>query len=335
LSAKPKSTKPPKPIDPNEPRWRRELREEDEREPLEPARGPLAVLIDLADECEGHWRDWDKGEQWLRELDAEWRADLGVGLMGTRPPGLPRPAGEPDDDLPDDEPTSDEWPNPVDLWSLDDGGHLAEKAPKLTREMLPKAIADYAFDVAERMGLEPAMACVPGLNVLAAALPDSLRIQHLVNDDSWTESPRLWSAVIAPPGTTKTPALNAMMAPLHKAEQKLAAKHGRDMVVYRDELRRHKADPINNEEPVLPVEAKLLTNESTIEGLADALKDNPRGMMICADELTGLIGSFDAYRGNGAKKDRAAWLEAWNGGRRVIVARSAAELWCPTGGFPS
>lgn len=159
---KPKRAREP---DPAETAWQRQLREEDEREPLEPARGPLAVLIDLADECEGFWRDWDKGTEWLREQDAYWRAELGVGLMGTRPPGLPRPVEPGDDPWPEDEQTtSDEWPEPVDLWAIDGGG-LAEKAPRLTQDMLPKAIADYAFDVAERMGLEPAMACVPGLRV--------------------------------------------------------------------------------------------------------------------------------------------------------------------------
>lgn len=127
----------------------------------------------------------------------------------------------------------------------------------------------------------------------------------------------MWSAVIAPPGSSKTPALNAMLAPLHNVERQYTAAYGRDMSRYKQLLRAHKTDPDKNPEPAEPIEHKLLANDFTIEGLADALKDNPRGMLVSCDELSGLIGSFDAYK-NGAKKDRPAMLESWNGQPRVI-----------------
>jgi bifunctional DNA primase/polymerase-like protein/uncharacterized protein DUF3987 len=90
---------------------------------------------------------------------------------------------------------------PLDLF----GTASLTKPPTLTRGMLPPVIANFSFDQAERTGVEPAMVAIPALTTAAAALTDAMQIQHLEHDNTWKESARLWTAVVAPPGTSKTP----------------------------------------------------------------------------------------------------------------------------------
>jgi hypothetical protein len=67
-------------------------------------------------------------------------------------------------------------------------------------------------------------------------------------------------------------------------------------------------------------------------------KCHPRGILSYQDELSGWLASHDAYR-HGAGKDKAAWLEAYNGGPKAIdrVARGSTfvENWsaCVIGGI--
>jgi hypothetical protein len=55
--------------------------------------------------------------------------------------------------------------------------------------------------------------------------------------------------------------------------------------------------------------------DTSTEELQRLLAETPRGLLYMRDELTGWLGSFDRYSGNGA--DRAFFLECWNGGAYV------------------
>jgi hypothetical protein len=70
--------------------------------------------------------------------------------------------------------------------------------------------------------------------------------------------------------------------------------------------------------PERPKRRRAIVSDATIEALALILADNERGVLGSFDELTGLFGSFDAYKDTKAGKDRSTWLELWNGGSRTI-----------------
>ena len=57
-----------------------------------------------------------------------------------------------------------------------------------------------------------------------------------------------------------------------------------------------------------------MLQDTTIEAAQDILKDSPNGVLCFQDELSGWFGSMDKYsNARGAAKDRAFWLEAFNG----------------------
>jgi hypothetical protein len=210
--------------------------------------------------------------------------------------------------------------DPVDLF-----GNLTRE-PELTREMLPEVIADFAIDTAERLGVECAMVAVPALAACAAALHDGIKIQPKMHDTGWQESARLWVALVADPGGKKSPAIDKAMKPLVEIEAAWINEDAAKMAKYLAALEIYKAgrkrDKANVENiatpPVKPPQRRITISDATMEKLAFILADNERGVLAIHDELVALIAGFDAYRANGAGKDRAAGLQLWNGGPRLV-----------------
>jgi hypothetical protein len=72
------------------------------------------------------------------------------------------------------------------------------------------------------------------------------------------------------------------------------------------------------EEPEAPRERRYMTNDATIEKIAEILRDNPDGILYYRDELMGWLRSLDKA---GREADRAFYLEAWNGNGSFSVDR--------------
>jgi hypothetical protein len=73
--------------------------------------------------------------------------------------------------------------------------------------------------------------------------------------------------------------------------------------------------PGEADEPARPPRPRVVTMDTSTEQLQRILAQSPRGILHVRDELSGWLGSFDRYGGNGA--DRAFYLECWNGGAYV------------------
>ena len=77
--------------------------------------------------------------------------------------------------------------------------------------------------------------------------------------------------------------------------------------------------------------------DTTIEAAQEILKDSPNGVLLDQDELSGWFGSMDKYSGaRGAQKDRAFWLQAYNGGSYTVsrVTRGNLYIQQPVGVDP-
>ena len=62
-----------------------------------------------------------------------------------------------------------------------------------------------------------------------------------------------------------------------------------------------------------------MAQDVTIEATQDILQDSPAGILYYSDELSGWFGSMDKYSGvRGSAKDRAFWLESYNGGSYTV-----------------
>lgn len=220
--------------------------------------------------------------------------------------------------------------------------------PEIDREMLPEAIAAYAFDQAELMGVAAGMIAMPSIVACAAVIHDGIEVQPKRYETGWRESARLWCAVVGSPSVRKSPSLRRAISRLKKinrelceANDKASAAHAHRMEEYQDAKRAAKrAQETPPEPPDEPIKSRLIVEDITVEAMSEILKHNERGVLCVQDELTGWFGAMDAYNaGKGAGKDRAHWLEMYNGGHHMVdrVLRGSIHIpnWsaCMVGGI--
>nr|MDP9476486.1 YfjI family protein [Actinomycetota bacterium] len=80
-------------------------------------------------------------------------------------------------------------------------------------------------------------------------------------------------------------------------------------------------------DPEEPKPKRYKTEDPTIEKLAELLIDNPRGLLVHRDELSGWLRSLDKQ---GREADRAFYLESWNGTGSFEIDRIArGSLYVP------
>ena len=199
--------------------------------------------------------------------------------------------------------------------------------PSLPDNILPIIIEHHARTHARLMGCDPAAIAISCLAAVAAAIPDTVRLRMKRNDPSWYETSRLWAALVGPPSRKKTPAMNRALEQINKINARLVARYQADMADYeaqsKDERRALSA----------PKKIRVRIGDASIEAVQDILKDTHTGLLLIRDELSGWFGGMDAYAGagRGAGKDRAFWLETYNGGF-MSVDRIGRDT---TGGIPN
>ncbi len=194
------------------------------------------------------------------------------------------------------------YADPVDLWAKFD-------PPTLPRGLLPDIIERFAFEQGTDMGADVAGIAVSALATCSAAIPDKIQLQVKRHNTGWLESARFWVALVGPPSTMKSPIMAAAIRPLRTIDAAMARRYAEARATYErlDKDQKVKTPP--------PAQTRLLLQDTTIEAAQEILKDSPDGVLCYQDELSGWFGSMDKYSGGGrgAAKDRAFWLEAFNG----------------------
>lgn len=197
-------------------------------------------------------------------------------------------------------------------------------------EVLPEPLQSFIVSGADSLGCDQAFLVLPMLSALAAAIGGTRRIQ--LNED-WSEPSILWTAVVAESGTAKSPAFRLVTAPIHeiqndamrenenKAKQHVVAllHHKKTLTAWQKDKGSAGDPPV---EPEPPVSVRFLVSDTTIEAMSGILLENPRGVLLVSDELSGWL-DFDRYsRGRGGG-DRAHWLSMFDGGPLVVDRKTS------------
>jgi putative DNA primase/helicase len=201
--------------------------------------------------------------------------------------------------------------------------------------MIPEPLRGWIVDVSERMQIPPDFAAAGAVVVAGSLIGRNLGILPKRHDD-WLVVPNLWGAVVGRPSLLKSPALAEVMKPLvrliaeaYEEYQKAMVAHEMDVMVaeatkaaLKDELKkaaksgdRSELEKIarrnqNIEVPEEPVLRRYKTEDATVEKISEILLENPRGILVHRDELSGWLRNLDKQ---GREGDRSFYLEAWNG----------------------
>ena len=234
-------------------------------------------------------------------------------------------------------PFAPSWPEPAPRYLRAE----LPPAPALPlRDVLGPRLAQWVEDAAEAKGAPIDYAFAAVLAVAGATIGNARWVSPW---RGWAEPPVVWAMCIGLPSAGKSPAIDAALQPLCKAERRLreAAETQRKAWTEKAELARLaeaawkeaakaaiKAGETPPDRPTgcdagpPPHIPRLVVNDATIERLGAILAQQPRGTLQMRDELAGWLEGMQRYSGGGS--DRPFWLEAF-GGRGFTVERMGRE----------
>ncbi len=233
------------------------------------------------------------------------------------------------------------WPDPREIKA-----DLPPAPPFDAAALLPKTLADFVLDEADRMPCAPDYIAAALLVALGAVIGTKCAIKPKRRDD-WIVTPNLYGGVVGDPSAKKTPAINTVMRFIDRLEAKEAELLEERLKVFEVELAAFEAhqsavkasmkkaasgkpdeqkmqlamaDMQSLQSPEQPHARRFKSNDATIEKLGDLLTHNQMGMLVFRDELIGLLASWDK---EGREGDRAFYLEGWNGTGSFSIDRIA------------
>jgi hypothetical protein len=214
----------------------------------------------------------------------------------------------------------------------------------LPPKMIPGPLRAWLLDIAERLCVPLEMVAMPAMVLASAVVGRAVAIRPARFDD-WAVVANLWGADVARPGWLKSPALKQVLAPVYRliaqaqAEYEVAraeaeaerdrleaeiaavkaamakqAKNTGDLADVQATL----ADLKRELRERVAVERRYMTQDPTVEKLGELLRENPRGLLLCRDELAGWLRTLERP---GREGEREFYLEAWAGDQSYTFDR--------------
>lgn len=199
-------------------------------------------------------------------------------------------------------------------------------------DMLPSAIRDYVFDVADRQQSLPDFVAIAAIVGLSSLLGRKALIYPKQLDD-WAVTPNQWGVIIGRPSAMKSPSMKEALKPLRQFDIKAAQQFEEDKKNYDEECqlielekltaknkakKALKADNRDEAREALrlmdsvsqPIRQRLIVNDASIEKLGELLNENPNGLILVRDELAGWLAKLSKEE---YQSDRAFYLECFDG----------------------
>jgi putative DNA primase/helicase len=221
---------------------------------------------------------------------------------------------------------SEEWPEPEEL-----GSELLP-VPSLKEALIPEALRPWVLDTAERFQCPADYFAVAGLVEAGQLLGRRIALRPKQHD-RWYEHANLWGGIVAPPGFMKSPAIREAFQPLFRLEKQARTKYEdakrvaevereiaeSNRTIIRNRLRAkdsseaererlaRQLSEITFEEPIC---RRYIVNDVTVEKVGELLNQNPDGLALLCDELSGWMGQMEQQEYVNA---RAFYLSAWSG----------------------
>jgi hypothetical protein len=211
------------------------------------------------------------------------------------------------------------------------------EVPPLNPDLLPDALRPWIEDAAERIGCPVEFIAAPAIVALGSVTGRKIGIRPKRHDE-WLVVPNLWGGVVGKPGALKTPGTSEGLRHLYRLEEEARRDHEGAMAMHEadkavakakaegakdqlkkrakagnasdDVLRELALQSVAGEDLAAPTCRRHIVNDATVEALGMRLAENPDGLLLHRDELTGF---FRTLEKQGHESDRAFYLESWNG----------------------
>lgn len=215
---------------------------------------------------------------------------------------------------------------------------LLPPVPGLPPELIPDGLRGWLTDVAERAQVPVEFVAAPAVVALGGVIGRTVGI-YPKRHDNWLVVPNLWGGIIGRPSMIKSHAVGEALKPLRRLAARATEEHEQGSFAIEaqrlaieaqiDEAKsrlksavRENADPAGAQADIEGLlaqkksleqeltERRYFTNDPTVEMVGKLLNENPRGIVVVRDELSGWLRLLDKA---GREGDREFYLEAWNG----------------------
>jgi hypothetical protein len=239
--------------------------------------------------------------------------------------------------------------------------------PPFKLDFLPSSLQAWAQDVSERMSVPLDFPGISMLCALAGCVNRRAFVYPKANDKDWKESLSISGAVVSTSGKLKTPTWKTSINPMQEIDIDWQNEYKARLGAYKSELKSYEdAEKLRKKEdeksrksdqsdagPIFastaaktskpaasPLEPepcrRLVLNDATPEKFHAVMAENPEGLFVYRDEMTGWVAELDQ---KGREAERSLFLTAMNGndpytldriGRGSVTAKVSASLF---GGF--
>jgi hypothetical protein len=206
-----------------------------------------------------------------------------------------------------------DWPDPQ---KLDES---LPPVPPFPIQLLPKQIAAYVQDVAERMSCPVDFPAIAAMVALASALGSRVCCKPNANG-TWVVPAGAWGMAVSPPSAIKSPPLSEMLRPLYEMDKKGTEQYRAELEhyqiakgIYDNAVKvaiKNGVPPVGLTAPIEPTMTRYVVNDSTYEMLVAIAAANPNGFLIWRDEL---VGWFHSLNKENQKEARGLYLTGWSG----------------------
>ena len=203
---------------------------------------------------------------------------------------------------------------------------LSIPVPAFPVSVLPAEVRELVEAGAASLGAPPDLIATPLLANAGAAIGRTRSIVLKVGFEQW---PVLWTVIVAPPGSVKTPSLNLARHALDEeqriAHERYLAEKATDETELGQWQDRERGD--RGPRPERPVMEHFFSTDSTVEAVAQMLQGSA-GFSFTHDEIISFVQAFDAYR-SGRGGDRQRWLSMWRPAPLKLDRKSQEPIFIP------
>jgi len=197
-------------------------------------------------------------------------------------------------------------------------------------DLLPGALQDYVHAAAESLNVDISFILLPLLSALGSAIGNS---RSILLKDNFIQPPVIWTGIVGRSGSRKSPSLNAACLPVMEYEHELVGQNKIALEIYQDELLTWEQTKKSHRgaKPQPPVLLTCLVDDLTMASLAEKIETNPRGLLVCKDELAHWFAAMDQFH-DAKGIDVNRWLSLHTGVFLAVDRKAHKEsfrLWFP------
>ncbi len=183
-----------------------------------------------------------------------------------------------------------------------------EEPASFPLDKFPGFIQDLVRESRDKKNFPEEITASAILSAIGGSIGNSLSIRT----PEYEDRPITWICIVSPRGTLKTHAINRALNPIGERVSQDYKKHEREFQIWE----------ISDGERKRPNFVPPLIHDSTIEGVYNALKHNPHGVITHADELSTWAGNFGRYSGG---DDSGGYNSLFNGNQFILNRKNSSR----------